>query len=218
MLRFVIVMHRKQSYLAVESNSLEYKEATFIEDFEYPWLDSILECLSNFEIQLKRLEIENYVLEDISLFTAVFSSPTFAVHEVHLYYIEFPMFTSESDFHASDGLLSKPSLKVFEISGIWGDHGEECPDVYDEITILANALTKQASVGTLKSFIYDELNVSLYEFEDFIRALLCLPQFLQLNFNLQCSNKLANMANRIWEECANGRTLKPPPQTAAIQC
>ena len=198
----------------VESNSLEYKEAKFIGDFDYPWLDSILECLSNFEIQLKRLEIESYVLEDINLFTAVFSSPTFAVREVHLYNVEFPKFTSESDYHAFDGLLSKPSLKVFELSGIWGDHVEECPDTCDELQMLVNALTKQALVGTLESFIYNEFDVPIHEFgdvEDLVRALLCLPQFLQLNFSLRCSHQLADMANKIWEECANGRTLKPPP-------
>ena len=80
--------------------------------------------------------------------------------------------------------------------------------------MLANALTKQASVGTLESFIYDEFEASLYGIdgdEGFVRALLCLPQFLQLNFSLRYPSELADMANELWLECANGRTLKPPP-------
>ena len=193
------------------SNSLEYKEATFIGDDEVSLFDSILKCLSNFEIQLKRLGFECYILEDISVFTAVFSSSTFAVREVHLYYIEFPKFTSESDFHCLDGLLSKPSLKVFEFSGIGGD---EMEDIENELKMLANALTKQASIGTLESFIYDEFEASLYGIdgvEGFVRALLCLPQFLRFHFSLRYPSELADMANEFWVECANGRTLKPPP-------
>ena len=92
----------------VGSNSLEYKEATFIGEDEVSLFDPILKCLSDFEIQLKYLEFESYILEDINLITAVFSSSTFAVCEVHLYFIPFPQLTSESDFHCFDGLLSKP--------------------------------------------------------------------------------------------------------------
>ena len=80
--------------------------------------------------------------------------------------------------------------------------------------LVANGLTKQASVGTLESFIYDEFEASLYGItgvEDFVRALLCLPQFLQLHFSLLYPSELASMANELWEECANGRTLKPSP-------
>ena len=195
----------------VGSNSLEYKEATFIGDDEVSLFDSILKCLSNFEIQLKRLAFENYILEDINLFAVVFSSSTFAVREVHLYYVEFPKFTCESDFHCLDGLLSKPTLKVFELSGIGGD---EMEDIENELKMLANALTKQASVGTLESFIYDEFEASLYGIdgvEEFVRALLCLPQFLQLQFSLRYPSELADMANEFWAECAKGCTLKPSP-------
>ena len=199
----------------VGDNSLEYKEASFVGNDEVSLLDPLLECLSNFQIQLKRLEIKRFILEDINLFTAVFSSSTFAIREVHLYYVEFPKFTSESDYHAFDGLLSKPTLKVFEFSDIWmGEHSEDSAEIEDELKMVANALTKQASVGTLESFIYDEFEESLYGIdgiEELVRAMLCLPQFLQLNFSLQYPNELADMANKFWMECANGRILKPPP-------
>ena len=197
----------------VGSNSLEYKEAGFGGDDEVSMFDPIFKCLSNFETQLKRLEFEGYILEDIKLFSDVFSSSTFAVREVHLYYIEFPKLTSEPDFHCLDGLLSKPCLKVFELSGIRGNR-DDLDDLENELKMLANALTKQASVGTLESFIYDEFEASLYGIdgdEGFVRALLCLPQFLQLNFSLRYPSELADMANELWLECANGRTLKPPP-------
>ena len=44
-------------------NSLKYKEARFTGKVGHNSLsmDSLLECLSNFEIQLKRLEIESYM-------------------------------------------------------------------------------------------------------------------------------------------------------------
>ena len=178
-------------------------------------LDPILRCLSNFTIQLKRLEFDTYILEDITFFTAVFSSPTFAVREMRLWLIDFPKLTSESDFHIFDQLLSKPSLKVFELLGLGGYNTEESPRIEEELKVLTNALTKQASVGTLESFVYDEypdpLSGILDGVEDFIKALLCLPQFLSLHFSLQYSPELADMANEYWGECANGRTLKPPP-------
>ena len=106
--------------LKVGSNSLEYKEVSFTGDYaqDYSGLDPLFKCLSNFEIQLKRLVFENYTLEDINLFTAVFSSSTFAVREVRLWWVEFPTLSSESDFHILDELLSKPCLKDFEFSGI----------------------------------------------------------------------------------------------------
>jgi hypothetical protein len=112
-----------------------------------------------------------------------------------------------------DALLSKPSLKVFEFSGLEGDD-DGLESIENELKMVANALTKQASVGTLQSFIYDEFEESLYGIggiEEFVKALLCLPQFLQLNFSLRCPSELADMANEFWVECANGRTLKPPP-------
>ena len=87
-------------------------------------------------------------------------------------------------------------------------------DVKNELKMTTNALTKQASVGTLELFIYDEYPDTLYGVdgvEDFVKALLCLPQFLQLHFALQCPRELADMANEFWLQCANGRTLKPPP-------
>ena len=197
----------------VGSNSLEYKEATFIGEYEVSLFDPILKCLLDFEIQLKRLEFESYVLEDIKLISEVFSSSTFAVREVHLYYIQFPQFTSDSDSHCLDGLLSQPSLKVFEFSGFDIALTEV---IEDELKMVTNALTKQASVGTLESFIYDECSASLYGLngvEEFVRALLCLPQFLQLNFSFPYPSDLADRdrANEFWVECANGRTLKPPP-------
>ena len=196
----------------VGSNSLEYKEETFIGEDEVSLFDPILKCLCNFEIRLKRLEFESYILEDVKLFSEVFSSSTFAVREVHLYYIQFPEFTSESDFHCLDGLLSQPSLKVFEFSGF----GVGLTEVMeDELKMVTNALTKQASVGTLESFIYNECRASAYGLngaEEFVRALLCLPQFLQLNFSFRYSSDLADMANELWVvECANGCTLKRPP-------
>ena len=195
----------------VGDNSLEYKEASFMGDDEVSLLDPILKCLSNFTIQLKRLAFESYTLEDITLFTAVFSSPTFTVCEVRLWYVEFPEFASESDFHILDELLSKPNLKVFEFSGIGGD---ELEDIENELKMVANALTKQALVGALGSFVYNEFEASLCGIkgdEEFVRAVLCLPQFLQLNFSLRYPSELADMANEIWVECASGRTLKPPP-------
>jgi hypothetical protein len=195
-------------------NSLEYKELTFNGNIDESLLDPILRCLSNFTLELKRLAFECYVLEDTSLFTAVFSNPTFAISEVRLWWVVLPVeFTSESGFHFLDALLSKPSLKVFEFSGL-GDEDGELESIENELKMVTNALTKQASVGTLQSFIYDEFEASLYGIggvEEFIRALLCLPQFLQLNFSLRYPSELADMANEFWIECANGRILKPPP-------
>ena len=192
----------------VGDNSLEYKEAVFNGNLDESLLDPILKCLSNFEIQLKCLWFGNYFLKDISLLNSLFSSPTSAVREVTFCYIEFSKLTSESDFHCLDGLLSKPSLKVFEFLGIGND------ELDDELKLVTNALTKQASVGNLESFIYDEFRGSFYEIdgvEEFVRALLCLPQFLRLHFSLWNPSELADMANEVWVECANGRTLKPPP-------
>ena len=211
---FICECHAQKAVMPykVGSNSLEYKEVTFMGYDEYSGLDPLLKCLSNVEIQLKRLEFQRYTLENINLFTAVFSSSTFAVREVRPWWVEFPRLLSESDFHILDGLLSKPCLKVFEFSGIV--IGGELEEVDDELKLVANGLTKQASVGTLESFIYDEFEESLYGaegVEDFVRALLCLPQFLQLHFSLRYPDELASMANEIWEECANGRTLKPSP-------
>ena len=138
-------------------------------------------CLSKFTIQLKCLSFEGYILEDTSLFTAVFSNPTFAVSEVRLWYVVLPVeFTSESDFHFLDALLSKPSLKVFEFSGLGNDDGE-LESIENELKMVTNALIKQTSVGTLESFIYDEFEESLYGIsagKEFVRAILCLPQFL----------------------------------------
>ena len=206
--------HKAVTPCIVSDNSLEYKEAMFGGTIDQSLLDPILMCLSNFTIQLKRLAFQCYVLEDTSLFTAVFSNPTFTVSEVHLWYVVLPIkFTSESDFHFLDALLSKPSLKVFEFSGL-GDEEGELESLENELKMVTNALIKQASVGTLESFIYDEFEESLQGIsgdEEFVRAILCLPQFLQLNFSLQYPSKLADMANEIWVECANGRTLKPPP-------
>jgi hypothetical protein len=195
-------------------NSLEYKELTFNGNIDESLLDPILRCLSNFTLELKRLAFECYVLEDTSLFTAVFSNPTFAISEVRLWWVVLPVeFTSESGFHFLDALLSKPSLKVFEFSGL-GDEDGELESIENELKMVTNALTKQASVGTLQSFIYDEFEASLYGIggvEEFIRALLCLPQFLQLNFSLRYPSELADIGNEFWVDCANGRTLKPPP-------
>ena len=109
----------------------------------------------------------------------MFSNPTFAVmiSEVRLWYVMLPVkFTSESDFHFLDALLSKPSLKVFEFSGLGDDDGE-LESLENELKMVTNALIKQASVGTLESFIYDEFEVSLQGIsgdEDFVRAILCL--------------------------------------------
>ena len=91
----------------VGSNSLQCKELAFTGNNpdDYPKLDPLLMCLSNFEIQLKRLEFEAYNLQDTNLFTAVFSSSTFAVREVRLWWVEFPTLSSESDFHILDELL-----------------------------------------------------------------------------------------------------------------
>ena len=210
--------HKAVTPCIVGDNSLEFKEAKFIgHDYE-SLLDPILKCLSNYAVQLKCLDFESYVLEDTSLFTAVFSNSTFAVCEVRLWWVVFPIeFTSESDFHFLDGLLSKPSLKVFEFSGIGNDDGE-LDSIVNELKMVANALTKQASVGNLESFIYNEFEASLCGIdgvEEFVRALLCLPQFLQLNFSLRYPSELADMANEFWVECANGRTLKPPPQNCS---
>ena len=206
--------HRTVTSCIVSDNSLEYKEALFGSYSYESLLDPILMCLSNFTIQLKRLAFDCYILEDTSLFTAVFSNPTFTVSEVRIWNVVLPIkFTSESDFHFLDALLSKPSLKVFEFSGIEDEEGE-LESLENELKMVTNALIKQASVGTLESFIYDEFEASLQGIsgdEEFVRAILCLPQFLQLNFSLQYPSELADMANEIWVECANGRTLKPPP-------
>ena len=199
----------------IGDNSLEFKEATFAGLDKKSLLDPILTCLSNFTIQLKRLVFECYVLEDANLFAAVFSCPTFAVCEVRFWWVVFPVdFTSESDYHFLDVLLSKPSLKVFEFSRIGSDDGDSEDSIVNELKMVTNALTKQASVGTLESFTYDEFEASFRGIsgdEEFVRALLCLPQFLKLDFSLQYPRELADMANELWVECANGRTLKPPP-------
>lgn len=156
----------------VGPNSLEYKEAMFNGEIDDSFLDPILECLSKFEVQLKRLAFETYILEDINLFNAVFSSPTFAVCEVRLWCVDFPKFKSHSDFHILDELLSKPFLKVFEFSGIHG------VGLKSELKAITNALTKQALVGTLESFIYSKGNkqfIGIRGVHKFIRALLRLP-------------------------------------------
>ena len=208
--------HKAVTPCIVGDNSLEYKEAIFGGGFDYDQflLDPILMCLSNFTIQLKRLDIQCYFLEDTSLFTAVFSNPSFAVSEVCIWHVVLPIkFTSESDFHFLDALLSKPSLKIFEFSGLEDEEGR-LESLENELKMVTNALIKQASVGTLESFIYDEFEASLQGIsgdKEFVRAILCLPQFLQLNFSLRYPSELADMANEFWVECANGRTLKPPP-------
>ena len=56
----------------------------FIDDDEVSQVIWSNPCLSNFDIQLKRLEFESYILEDIKLFSDVLSSPTFAIRQVHL--------------------------------------------------------------------------------------------------------------------------------------
>ena len=148
--------HKAITPCIVSDNSLEYKEAMFSGDIDQSLLDPILMCLSNFTIQLKCLAFDGYILEDTSLFTAVFSNPTFAVSEVRLWYVVLPVkFTSESDFHFLDALLSKPSLKVFEFSGLGNDDGE-LESIENELKMVTNALIKQALVGTLEPFIYDE--------------------------------------------------------------
>ena len=117
--------HKAVTPCIVSDNSLEYKEALFGGTIDQSLLDPILMCLSNFTIQLKRLAFDCYILEDTSLFTAVFSNPTFAVSEVRLWYVVLPVdFTSKSDFHFLDALLSKSSLKVFEFSGLGDEEGE----------------------------------------------------------------------------------------------
>jgi hypothetical protein len=198
----------------VGDNSLEYKEATFYGNTDESLLDPILTCLSNFEIQLKYLSFGNYILKDVSLMSSFFSAPTFAIREVSLYYLEFPKLTSESDLHCLDGLLSKPTLKVFELTGFGG---AELDSTEQELKVVTNALIKQASVGILESFIYDEFEPSFYDgiaadgVKEFVRVLLCLPQFLQFNLTFSYANELADMANEFWIGCANGRTLNPPP-------
>ena len=202
--------HKEVRPSIVGNNSLEYKEMTFCGNTDESVLDPILKCLSNFEVQLKYLSFGNYALKDVSSLSSLFSVSTFTVREVSLYYVEFPGLTSESDFHCLDGLLSKPSLKIFEFTGIGGD------DFEHELTLVSNALTIQATVGTLESFIYEDFEESLYGLDldgvqEFVRALLCLPQFLQLNLTFPFPSGLADLANELWVECANGRTLRPPP-------
>ena len=103
--------HKAVTPCTISDNSLEYKEATFCGSWFESLLDPILMCFSNFTIQLKRLAFDCYILKDTSLFTAVFSKPTFTVSEVRIWNVVLPIkFTSESDFHFLDALLSKPSL------------------------------------------------------------------------------------------------------------
>ena len=131
----------------------------------------------------------------------MFSGFTFAVHEVHLYYVEFPKFVSESDFHCLDELLSNPNLKIFKFSGINSDDAD-LEDIENELKVVINALTKQASVGTLDSFINDVFENTFNGtkgVEEFVRAVLCLPQFLQLNLSLYNPSELADMANELWK-------------------
>ena len=212
--------HKAVTPCTISDNSLEYKEATFCGSWFESLLDPILMCFSNFTIQLKRLAFDCYILKDTSLFTAVFSKPTFTVSEVRIWNVVLPIkFTSESDFHFLDALLSKPSLKVFEFSGLEDEEYAQ-ETVENELKMVTNALIKQASVGTLESFIYDEFEESLYGYsgdEEFVRSILCLPQFLRLNFSLRYPRELADMANKCWVECANGRALKPPPPNCLLE-
>ena len=207
--------HKAVTPSRVGENSLEFKEATFTGHLDDDsLLDPLLECLSNFEIQLKHLSFGDYVLKDLILLNSLFSDSTFAVREISLNYIEFPRFTSECDFHCLDGLLSKPSLKVFEFKGIRGEKLNDIIIIENELKLITNALTVQVSLGTLESFIYDRyLLYGTDGVEELVRALLRLPQFLRLNCTLRYNpSTFADIANKLWAECANGRTLKPPPQ------